>query len=181
MYKGLYKLFKHWFHGGQVYFYSDPHFNDEDMKYLRKDYIGDDEQVKRINSKIGKHDTLVILGDVGDLSYVKKLRGYKVLIMGNHDTGVTKYEEYFDEVYEGILVISEKIVLSHEPLAIPHMLNLHGHVHGKVETDKMHMNLSAEFINYTPISLKSIIESGRTKFDSIHRVGIDKRAKRKHS
>ena len=54
MYKGLYDCFKHWFHGGQVYFYSDPHFSDAEMQYLRKNYIGDDEQIKRINAKIGK-------------------------------------------------------------------------------------------------------------------------------
>ena len=62
------------------------------MKYLRKNYIGDDEQVKRINSKIGKYDTLVILGDVGDIEWVRKIRGYKVLVMGNHDAGATNYK-----------------------------------------------------------------------------------------
>ena len=94
MYKNLYDQFAHWFHDGRgtVYFYSDPHFNDDEMKYLRKNYIGDDEQVRRINSKIGKYDTLVILGDVGDIEWVRKIRGYKVLVMGNHDMGATKYK-----------------------------------------------------------------------------------------
>ena len=94
MYKHLYDQFAHWFHDGKgtVYFYSDPHFNDDEMKHLRKNYIGDDEQVRRINSKIGKYDTLVILGDVGDIEWVRKIRGYKVLVMGNHDKGATKYK-----------------------------------------------------------------------------------------
>ena len=94
MYKNLYDQFAHWFHDGKgtVYFYSDPHFNDDEMKYLRKNYIGDDEQVRRINSKIGKYDTLVILGDVGDIEWVRKIRGYKVLVMGNHDAGATNYK-----------------------------------------------------------------------------------------
>ena len=59
---------------------------------LRKNYIGDEEQIKRINSKIGKYDTLVILGDVGDIEWVRKIRGYKVLVMGNHDAGATNYK-----------------------------------------------------------------------------------------
>ena len=94
MYKNLYDNFAHWFHDGRgtVYFYSDPHFNDPEMVHLRKNYIGDEEQIKRINSKIGKYDTLVVLGDVGDIEWVRKIRGYKVLVMGNHDMGATKYK-----------------------------------------------------------------------------------------
>ena len=94
MYKNLYDNFAHWFHDGRgtVYFYSDPHFNDPEMVHLRKNYIGDEEQIKRINSKIGKYDTLVVLGDVGDIEWVRKIRGYKVLVMGNHDVGSTKYK-----------------------------------------------------------------------------------------
>lgn len=94
MFKNLYDNFAHWFHDGRgtVYFYSDPHFNDPEMVHLRKNYIGDEEQIKRINSKIGKYDTLVVLGDVGDVDWVRKIRGYKVLVMGNHDMGATKYK-----------------------------------------------------------------------------------------
>lgn len=94
MYKNLYDNFAHWFHDGRgtVYFYSDPHFNDPEMVHLRKNYIGDEEQIKRINSKIGKYDTLVVLGDVGDIEWVRKIRGYKVLVMGNHDAGATNYK-----------------------------------------------------------------------------------------
>lgn len=94
MYKNLYDNFAHWFHDGRgtVYFYSDPHFNDSEMVHLRQNYIGDEEQIKRINSKIGKYDTLVVLGDVGDIEWVRKIRGYKVLVMGNHDAGATNYK-----------------------------------------------------------------------------------------
>ena len=94
MYKNLYDTFAHWFHDGRgtVYFYSDPHFNDPEAALFRKNYIGDAEQVKRINSKIGKYDTLVILGDIGDIELVRKIRGYKVLVMGNHDSGSTNYK-----------------------------------------------------------------------------------------
>lgn len=206
MYKGLYDQFKDWFHNdkGQVYFYSDPHFADAEMKYIRKNYIGDEEQVKRINSKIGKYDTLVILGDVGDAEWVKKLRGYKVLIMGNHDAGASNYKRItktkfsptvggprceeiiadnhlFDEVYEGALIISEKLILSHEPIDFPYALNIHGHDHSNwFGRDEMHWNVCAEHIDYTPICLKHIIESGRLKnIPTIHRETIDEATARK--
>ena len=32
-----------WLHGGSMWLYSDTHFSDEEMKYLRKNYIGDEE------------------------------------------------------------------------------------------------------------------------------------------
>ena len=177
MYKGLYDQFAHWFHNGkgQVWFYSDPHFADDEMKYIRYNYIGDEEQVKRINSKIGKYDTLVILGDVGDVEWVKKLRGYKVLVMGNHDAGASNYKPYFNEVYEGALIVSEKLILSHEPIDFPYALNIHGHDHSIwSKSDNMHWNMCAEHINYTPICLKEVINSGRLKnISTIHRKTID--------
>ena len=75
MYKGVYDTFARWFNDkrGGIWFYSDPHFGDQEMKWMRKDYIGDDEQVARINSKVGKHDTLIILGDIGDKEFLKKM------------------------------------------------------------------------------------------------------------
>lgn len=211
----LYDKFDHWQNDGNIWIYSDPHFADEEMKWLRANYIGDDEQVKSINSKVGKYDTLIILGDVGDISFVKKLRGYKVLVMGNHDNGASNYkriEEFFpiveaegkdigparkvnmlgmdfyykdnglfDEVYEGPLFISEKILLSHEPIDIPFALNIHGHDHSNWHKEDInHYNVCAEHINYTPISLSTIVKSGVLKqIDSIHRMTIDNAIDRK--
>lgn len=182
MYKGLYDIFKHYYHGGSIYLYSDPHFADEEMKYLRKNYIGDDEQVKRIRSKVGKADTIIFLGDIGDIEYIKKLRGYKVLIKGNHDVGDTEYEKVFDEVYRGILTISDKIVLSHEPIEglQPYLFNIHGHDHYGGFISSRHMNVCAEHINYTPVKLDDVLKSGKLKgIESIHRITIDKATERK--
>ena len=158
MIKHLYDKFQDWYKGGTIYFYSDPHFSDEEMKYLRKNYIGDEEQIKRINSKIGKKDTIVFLGDIGNSTKIGQIRGYKVLIMGNHEAGASKYKEYFDEVYEGPLFISDKLLLSHEPIDFPYALNIHGHDHSKSYfQDDFHINLCAEHIDYTPVPLKKII------------------------
>lgn len=67
---------------------SDTHFGDEDLHQGIHNRPSDEEIVKIINSKCGRSDLLIHLGDVGDISYVRKLRaGYKVLIKGNHDAG----------------------------------------------------------------------------------------------
>lgn len=178
MIKGLYNSFaERWYRGGSVWFYSDPHFGDEEMKYLRKNYISDDEQVKRINSKLGKNDTIIFLGDIGDTSFIKKIKGYKVLVMGNHDSGRSNYEPFFNEIYEGILIIGPKIVLSHEPIDMRFCFNIHGHDHSGGFKDENHLNVCAELINYTPINLTKLIKEGRFKdIEDIHRITIDKQA-----
>lgn len=209
MYKYLYDdLAARWYRGGRIYFYSDPHFSDPEMVYLRKNYIGDDEQVRRINSKIGKNDTLIILGDIGNPEWIKKIRGYKVLIKGNHDGGNSNYQRVvcpqdnhlFDEVYEGELQIGPNIKLSHEPIPVLSCyINIHGHDHSNLSkdliidfndsepriieaSDKHHFNMCAEHIDYTPVSLDEIIKSVKLKdYLDIHRITIDKAIKRKES
>jgi calcineurin-like phosphoesterase family protein len=175
----LYPCFKHWYHGGQIYFYSDPHFNDEESKYVRLNNIDDEQQIKNINSKISQRDTLIILGDIGDIECVKKLRGYKVLILGNHDRGASYYELVFNEVYNGALLINNKILLSHEPIEYQYAFNIHGHDHSNTFRSPKHKNVCAEHINYTPISLKDIVNSGALKnIPDIHREAIDKQVKK---
>lgn len=221
----LYDIFKKWSEKGSVYIYSDPHFGDEECFQFRlkknrnKFYLDafpedittvkqlDRYQIDNINAVCHKNDTLIILGDVGDLECVKYLKaGHKVLITGNHDLGASNYKrqkmydlnpvtnryfvvsdnKLFDEVYSGPLMISDKIILSHEPL-IPcpsYLVNLHGHVH-----DKDHINIvdrirrynfCAEAINYKPKSLGEMIKNGLlSNIDDIHRTTIDFAVERK--
>lgn len=232
MLPGIYDIFQHW--GEQtVWIYSDPHFGDKDLSEGIVNRPSDQEQIKRINAKVGKKDTLIILGDVGDLDCVRQLRaGRKILIMGNHDSGasnykrktvkrvfdqeeytekeayqfvknlhpyhqITVYEEYtfhtpfmrynvysdnklFDEVYEGPLIIGEKIILSHEPVDVPWAFNIHGHDHaGKERTN--HLNVCSDVINYEPINLNQLLKSGiSSKVQTIHRDTIDKATNKKN-
>ncbi len=180
----LYEIFdKAWNKGGVIYFYSDPHFNDTEMVHLRHNYIGDEEQVACINKVVGKKDTIIFLGDIGDTEFIKKVRGYKVLIMGNHDKGASNYKRaivdgvdnhLFDEVYGGPLMISDKILLSHEPINLPYVLNIHGHDHSGWHKIPYGLNVCAELINYTPVPLTKVMKSGMlNKVDDIHRCAID--------
>lgn len=273
MIKSLYDVFKHWSKTGSVYLYSDPHFGDADSYKFRsllnvpddimfakeqgdsRPYelyveerlkVLDEMQIKNINKRITKNDTIIFLGDIGDIECIKKIKGYKVLIMGNHDKGASNYkkkiyhdtrfidefskdfipEEHgyqvvdptplgnlynkvttnglFDEVYTGPLMISDKILLSHEPIeGLPsYMFNIHGHDHSgaafkahilnyfdsDINTSDMikvaleglkkancrYFNTCAEWIGYTPVNLKDIINSGLlSSVPSIHRNYID--------
>ena len=222
--------------GGSLWIISDPHFNDPDSKHFRgENYPGDDAFVKMINTKVGKKDTLIILGDVWDAEYVKKLKaGYKILIMGNHDKGASNYKRethaewdkstevtvdnltdqliyeskgyihvpgsyclgeiimakgkyvnnhLFDEVYEGPVMISDRVILSHEPIypLSNCLFNIHGHIHNiEHKGDSNHLNVCAEVIDYTPINLIKVLKKGLLKnITDIHRTTIDNAIVRK--
>ena len=74
---GLYKCFDHWHKEGTVWIYSDPHFGDKELAAGKPGRPTDEEHIKLINSCVGRKDTLIILGDVGDIECAKKLRGYR--------------------------------------------------------------------------------------------------------
>ena len=228
---GIYDAFQRWANQ-TVWIYSDPHFGDRELADGVKNRPSDEEHIKMINSCVGRKDTLICLGDVGDIESMKKVRGYKILIMGNHDSGATNYkrvskmekfdvdrytkdeakqimlkkypnwkidigEAYdvshapfhywvgiadnclFDEVYEGALIIGEKLILSHEPVDIPWLFNIHGHDHaGKPR--KNHLNVCSDVIGYKPVNFNKFLKEGHmSKVETIHRQTIDKATDRK--
>ena len=229
---GMYKIFDHWHKEGTLWIYSDPHFDDAELAAGVANRPSAEEQVKMINSKVGKKDTIIFLGDIGNVEWVKQIRGYKVLIMGNHDAGRTNYERVkyherfeierskedvidamtrlypncrylalegygfhapfewwdvyadnmlFDEVYEGPVMIGEKLILSHEPVDIPWAFNIHGHIHdSKHKNDKRHFNVCSDAIGYVPINMNQWMKQGYlSHIENIHRTVIDKATERK--
>ena len=232
--QGLYKIFDHWHAEGALFIFSDPHFGDSDLEMGIRNRPSPAEIVQRINAKCGRKDTLICLGDVGDVEYVKMLRAKrKILICGNHDAGRTNYERQivskkfpmdefqkmealeemkklypncrysveeswefrspfncwvvyadnmlFDEVYEGSLMIAEKLMVSHEPVDVPWAYNIHGHIHdSKHKNDKRHFNVCSDAIGYVPINMNQWMKQGYlSHVESIHRTTIDKATVRK--
>ena len=229
MIAGLYKIFDHWHDEGTLFICSDPHFGDDELTTGIPNRPTAAEIVQRINAKCGRKDTLICLGDVGDVEYVRKLRAKrKILIMGNHDAGRTKYERQvitqlfstllytkemayyamanaypgwritieeerdvvtadgfmfwkvtadnglFDEVYEGPLMIAEKLILSHEPVDVPWAYNIHGHDH-QGHKRKNHTNVCVDVTGYQPINMNQWMKSGAmAHVETIHRDTIDK-------
>ena len=181
----LYDCFKHWAANGSVGILSDPHFCDVDCKKMDKNWIDPDEHVAMINKRWHKNDTLILLGDLGDPEYVKRIKARKVLITGNHD----RLSDYKDcgilEIYDGCLLISPNIILSHEPL-IPMMqcwVNIHGHDHAGrfryVDANGCkHINVASNVCGWMPINLGEEIKKGLvSKIPDIHRITIDNATK----
>ena len=180
----LYEIFRHWSENGAVYILSDTHFDDSDCKFMDPGWITPEEQVDIINRTVGKQDTFVCLGDVGDPKFVPMIKARKkILLLGNHDARGL-YKELFSEIYSGPLFISDKILLSHEPVyGLPWCLNIHGHDHNNMEPYMegcRHINLAANVCGYTPVNLGKLIKDGvLAGIDGIHRMTIDRAAERK--
>lgn len=228
---GLYDIFNEKWCKQTVWLYSDPHFGDEELRKIIPNRPSDEELVQMINSKVGRKDTIIFLGDIGNPEYIKKIKGYKILICGNHDAGISnykrkivrtgfnrngytrkeamqkmaeihpncKYKVYeklsfpsfywvveadnclFDEVYSGPLMVGEKLLLSHEPVNIPWVFNLHGHIHNIYhKNDKYHFNVCSDAIGYIPINFNQWLKKGYlSQIESIHRATINEATKRK--
>lgn len=183
MIPSLYKPFRHWAENGSVFIISDTHFNDSDCKLMDPGWITPEEQLEIINRTVHMCDTFVHLGDVGEASFIRMIKAQKkILLLGNHDKR-KEYVDVFDEVYEGPLFISSRILLSHEPVSgLPWCLNIHGHDHNGWEeyhSDCKHLNLAANVCGYTPKSLGKLIKEGLlADIPDIHRVTIDTASKR---
>lgn len=90
---------------------------------------------------------------------------------------VTLDNGLFDEIYDGPLFISKKLLLSHEPiLGNPNcFFNIHGHEHKGVKFSENGLNVAANVCKYKPVNLKQFIKDGHTsKIKDIHRVTVDK-------
>ena len=185
MIASLYPIFQHWSDGGSIWILSDLHFEDKDCLLMADYWIQPEEQIKIINKYVKKGDCFICLGDVGNVEWMSKIKArYKVLIMGNHDVGKTKYLKYFSEVYDGPLFISDKILLSHEPISLPFVFNIHGHDHNNKEKyleGCKHLNLACNVCGFTPVNLKDLIKSGcLSNVESIHRKTINRATERKN-
>ena len=178
----LYDIFRErWERFQTAHIISDTHFGDKDLQANIKDRPNDEDYVKLINSKVGKNDLLICLGDVGDIECARRLKGYKILIAGNHDAGMSNYKDIFDEVYAGALIVGEKLILSHEPVDVPWAFNIHGHVHsGAPMSDERHFNVCGEARKcYEPVNLNQFMKAGfMAKIQTIHRDVIDKATER---
>ena len=178
---GVYKIFNDRWCNQTVWIISDLHFDDEDLRAGMPNRPSDDELVRKINAKVGRKDTLIVLGDCGSPEFVQQLRGYKVLIAGNHEPGLTAFDKIFDEIYSGPLMIGEKIILSHEPIpGITWAMNVHGHNHNKnSKNDANHFNVCADVISYEPINFNQWLKSGHlAKVQTLHRQIIDNASER---
>lgn len=96
----------------------------------------DEWLITQWNSVVTKQDLVYVLGDVAfnkeALKNIKRLKGTKHLILGNHDIEhIPLYSEYFNKIY-GLHRYRGVFWMSHCPIhpqELRGLFNIHGHTH----------------------------------------------------
>lgn len=140
------------------YYISDLHLNHKNvLKFDNRPFKSVEEMNKVIernwNAKITNADTVYILGDVtwrltdDIISMFARLKGHKILVLGNHDKKAIK-DHRFSTLFDEICCYKElsdsfanrqfNLVLSHEPQMMWNRqhkgyIHLYGHVHNSRE------------------------------------------------
>ena len=121
------------------------------------------------NSVIGETDTVFHLGDVynGDgWQVLKRLKGRKHLILGNHDNPTSPYLlDVFSSISLWKTFVDSKTVLTHLPLDLSERSglglrfarNIHGHLHDKLSPTPRHTCISVEQTDYRPVNLERLL------------------------
>ena len=129
--------------------------------------------VEQWNSVCSKNDLVWVLGDVcmnkTKLPLLKKMKGNKHLILGNHDEfSLETYMPYFNKIH-GFMKY-KGMWLSHAPVHLQELrgkINVHGHNHKNIvtrwnpeingwEPDPNYICVSVEQVGGCPISLEDI-------------------------
>lgn len=167
-----------------IYYTADLHFYHENvLKLSHRPFSSIEEMnqaiVTRWNKKVNEDDTVYILGDIAfpknikDISdvtnIVRKLKGNKVLIQGNHDYRLVKSElfrELFIEVkmYDQITDNGRRVILMHYPIENWNYMyygsyHLHGHIHEREITQVTNrFNVGVDVNGFAPVTLTRLIE-----------------------
>lgn len=181
---------------------ADPHFGHAGVcRFLRSDGSKlrpwsdpddmDEALVENWNNVVSESDRVYLLGDVviarRCLTILKRLKGQKVLIKGNHDIfKLVDYTPYFDDIrayvvgkcHSGGMYMMSHVPVHPNQLQNRFLINIHGHLHSNIVMkeehcvgeffgdyfvatesipDQRYINVSVEQINFTPLDLNEII------------------------
>lgn len=121
--------------------------------------------ISKLCRKLQPGDEVWNLGDFGSLTklytvdWIKATGAKAYFLYGNHDrqSDLSQFEHYFDQVFLYPVYLSQKLVISHYPVAVyPDSVNICGHLHGAKLQDINHVCASIHVANYQPITDKSL-------------------------
>lgn len=171
-----------------TYLTSDTHFRHENIiKFCNRPWLNVDEMTEALiakwNARVRHEDRVYHLGDFAlgkdwklhTPAIVKRLNGYKIIILGNHDRSVdAMYAAGFNEVcrYLDIEMDGKRVHMRHEPnfLEPQHPdshtrcddstnsdIFLHGHVHQSWRRRGKHINVGVDVWDYQPVTLEEAL------------------------
>lgn len=158
-----------------IWVVSDTHFGHENIiKYCDRPFNNANEMnevlIQNWNSVVDDQDIVYHLGDVGmgqkaaDLNeLLKRLKGRKRLLLGNHDDGESPVLKLnFQKIRLWRMFSEFGILLTHVPVHEGTLnpkkcpVNVHGHTHTTIINDKRYKNVCVENTNYTPVNIEEL-------------------------
>lgn len=173
-----------------IYYIGDPHLGHAAIIRLCSRPFQtveemDETIIENWNRRVTNGDTVFVLGDLmfrnkkSPAEYLSRLKGHKILILGNHDAswiwqeGARKYLDTDISMME-LVDHNRKVVLCHYPmLTWPNVRSgaymVYGHLHGHREQDPCvrygltprMLNSCVEVNGYQPVTLDEMIENNR--------------------
>ena len=153
-----------------TFFVADNHFNHANIiMYCKRPFASVSHMnrvmIDRWNSVVYQTDTVYHLGDLGFGSrevitnLLNGLNGNIILIKGNHDKLPKGFWERNGVDFHKHPIPYRDFILSHEPIEDVRF-NVHGHTHNNPDTptDRGHLCISVENINYIPLREDELIE-----------------------
>ena len=159
------------------WFIADTHFGHKNVIAFDGrpfDTIHDHDEclIDRWNKRVGDGDIVYHLGDFSLCPFEKtkaifdRLKGIKVLVIGNHDGSIPRNERIgWKFVCKGLMIMGQNgpIWMVHDPMEAPMFEDvIHGHTHKPAcKTADVHKRIcvSANLINYGPISENQIFKA----------------------
>ena len=170
-----------------ILYTSDLHFGHANIIGFDHRPFADSDEMDHVlielwNSRVQPDDTVYIVGDLCYRSghtadwYLKKLKGHKILILGNHDKHILddpKALHYLEGV-EQMMEIKDgdrRICLCHYPMAewdgyFRDAWHIYGHIHGHkneayefMRTKEHALNAGCMINNYTPASFNELLRN----------------------
>lgn len=162
-----------------VYVISDTHFGHTNILKFRPEFVSIEHHDETITNNIlevcGKRDTLYILGDVclykDAWKYVEKIASnveFLHICLGNHCNerkGSPTLGDYMS-VCKSVFGMKryKNAWFTHAPIHPDELrgkMNIHGHTHNNSLDDKRYFNASCENVNYRPVNVADILETGK--------------------
>lgn len=152
--------FGHYYNGRGIITFERTQFNsiEEHDGYI-------EAVISKLCRKLKPGDEVWNLGDFGNLEYldtvdwIRETGAKTYFIYGNHDaqSDLSYFEKHFDQVFLYPVFLSQKLVVSHFPVAVyPDSINICGHLHGAKLQDINHVCASIHVANYQPVTDRNL-------------------------
>lgn len=173
------------------YYIADTHFFHENIIRLCNRPFTDSREMNNYildmwNKRVKPEDTVHIVGDVAyrnnpeeTIAFLKKLKGKKLLIEGNHDTkmlAIPEFRALFSEIDQMKLVYDngQRVFLCHYPMVewpgyFSGTCHVYGHIHNNTQNNAFRIvkdlpnafNAGVDITGFTPMTLEELKEANR--------------------